>query len=274
MAKILKNTTASDIELFNIGRTIEASGQLELETTDLARVASDESITELTSLINSGDIVVNDGTSDLDASIALDYIQYPNTASNILFDNSVANLDLTNDPSNVQKAIENLKGFRVQSPQFQEIGTLNFDQYLYAYKDAGGPRSGNTSNGYRFSNSAPIVALYSGTVISAAAAIKGAAVSTGSPAANVTLNFELWKVGFNGEGTKLGDITFDIDSSQYTVGTFWNSSIDTNFGENQTQDVDVTAGDLLALKFIRVTGSSDIVEIRNATIVLEIEGFA
>lgn len=193
-------------------------------------------------------------------------------AEDVFFDNSVAQLD--GSPDDVQAAIEAVKGFRVQSLPFQLIGTLNFDEYLYAFKDAGGDRSGDSSNGYQFSNSAPLTSLYSGTVVSAALSLKGCAVSTGSPASNVELKFELWKVGFNGEGTKLGDITFDIDSSTYTVGIWWNSSVNTDFAENQPQNVSVSAGDLLGLKFIRQTGSSTVVEIKNATVVLEVEGQA
>jgi len=272
VSKILKNTTASDIELSSSGLLIPASGQVTVNVEDYLLIAAVDSIAELTPLINSADIVVNDGTSDLATLDGINYLKYPDQADNVLFDNSVANFD--GNPVTVQDAIELAKGFRVQSPQFQEIGTLNFDQYLYAYKDAGGPRSNSTSNGYQFNNAAPIVALYSGTVVSASAAVKGAAVSVGTPAANVTLNFELWKVGFSGQGTKLGDIDFNIDSSVYTVGQWWNSSVDTDFGENQTQNVDVSAGDLLALKFIRQTGASGVVEFRNATVVLEIEGQA
>lgn len=193
-------------------------------------------------------------------------------ASDVEFDNTTAQLD--GNPDNVQEAIEKVKGFRVQALQFQEIGTRNSDEYLYAFKDAGGNRSGNGSNGYEFGNSAPLTSLYSGTVVSAAASIKGLAVSTGNIASSVELKFELWKVGFNGEGTKLGDIIFNVDSSTYTIGNWWNSSIDTDFAENQAQDVDVSAGDLLGLKFIRQQASNKVVEFKNATIVLEVEGSA
>lgn len=193
-------------------------------------------------------------------------------ASAISFDNSVAQLD--NSPDNVQDAIEELKGFRVQSLQYQVLDNLNFTEYVYSFKDNGGSRSGDRSNGYQFGGAAPITSLYSGKVVSAAASIKGVATSTGSPAASVELKFELWRVGFNGEGVRLGDIIFNLDSSTYTIGNFFNSSIDTDFAENQAQDVDVTAGDLLGLKFIRQQSSSTICAIRHATIVLEIEGGA
>jgi len=65
MVKILKNTTLSDISLEILGITIPASGQFELNTEDYIEAANEESISELTTLINSGDIVINDGFVDL-----------------------------------------------------------------------------------------------------------------------------------------------------------------------------------------------------------------
>ena len=199
-------------------------------------------------------------------------------AEDVYFDNS--DLNLSDAIDNVQEAIENLKGFRIQSAQFQFIGQMNSDQYLYSNSDSvsglltSARRSGNESNGYRYSNSAPLTALYSGRVVSAAASITGLAVSTGSPSQDVELKFELWKVGFNNQGIKLGDITFNINSNIYNIGNYWNSSVLSSFAENQQQDVEVVAGDLLALKFIRQTGSGFIVAVTNTTIVLEIEGSA
>lgn len=230
--------------------------------------------------ITSGDLVVNDGTTDLSVSEGLNWIKLyqSDRAEDLSFDNSVAMLD--GDPDNVQEAIEKVKGFRVQPVQFQYIGQMNYDQYLYSGVDAvsgllsGSRRSGDASNGYRYGNSAPLTALYNGKVVSAAASITGIAVSTGSPASSIELKFELWKVGFNGQGSVLGDIIFNIDSGSYTIGNYWNSSILTAFAENQAQDVDVSAGDLLGLKFIRQTGSDKVVAVTNATIVLEIEGNA
>lgn len=230
--------------------------------------------------IASGDLVLNDGTQDLSPSEALKYIALfqSNKAIDTTFDNNVAQLD--GDPNNMQNALEKVKGFRVQPIQFQLIGSLNFDDYLYSGSDkvsgllSNARRSGNASNGYRYSNSAPSTSLYNGKVVSAVASITGLAVSTGSPASNVELKFELWKVGFNGEGTKLGDIIFTINSSTYNMGIWWNASVLTQFAENQAQDVDVSAGDLLGLKFIRQTGSDKVVAFQNATIVLEIEGNA
>lgn len=199
-------------------------------------------------------------------------------AGDVYFDNTTA--QLSGNPDDVQTAIEKVKGFRVQPIQFQLIGSLNYDDYLYSGSDlmsgllSNARRSGNISNGYRYGNSAPSTSLYSGTVVSATASITGLAVSTGSPATSVQLKFELWKVGFSNQGTKLGDIIFNIDSNAYSIGSWWNSSVLTQFAENQTQDVDVSAGDLLGLKFIRQTGNDAIVSFQNATIILEIEGNA
>jgi hypothetical protein len=192
-------------------------------------------------------------------------------AEDIFFDNT--NAQLEDNPDNIQDAIEKVKGFRVQPLQYQYIGQMNYDQYLYSNShQSSSRRSGDSSNGYRYGNSAPLTVLYDGKVVSASASITGIAQSTGSPASNLELKFELWNVGFNGEGVKLGDILFDIDSSQYNIGDYWNSSILTSFAENQLQDVNVSAGDLLALKYIRQTGNDKVVAVTNATIVLEIEG--
>lgn len=168
------------------------------------------------------------------------------------------------------------QSFRVHPLQYQLIGQMNYDQYLYSNSHAVNlsMRSGGISNGYRYGNSAPLTALYSGKVVSATASITGVAQSTGSPAAFLELKFELWKVGFNEQGTKLGDIIFSVDSSQYTIGNWWDSSILTGFSESQNQNVNVSAGDLLALKFIRQTGNNKVVAVTNTTIVLEIEGNA
>jgi hypothetical protein len=195
-------------------------------------------------------------------------------AQDIAFDNSVA--DYPGSPTNLQQALEAARGARFQYAQFQKIGQMNSDQYLFAGCDYGSinRESGNSSNGYRFSDSAPLTVAFSGNVKSATASIRGIAQSTGTPAATMTLLFELWKVGFTGEGTKLGDITFSINSSSYTIGNWWNSSIVTAFAEEQPQDVDVTAGDILGLKFKRVTGNANVVAVENTTVVLEITGNA
>lgn len=199
------------------------------------------------------------------------------SAQDIPFDNTIANFP--NNPQSVQSALEESRGARFQYAQFQRIGQMNFDQYLFAGCDYGSinRESGDTSNGYQFGGSAPLTVAFDGQVENATASIRGIAQSTGSPAANLELLFELWRVGFTGEGTKIGDITFNIDTSSYTIGNWWNSSIVTGFGEEQSQlsnNVNVNAGDLLGLKFIRRTGNANVVAVENTTVVLEITGNA
>jgi hypothetical protein len=199
------------------------------------------------------------------------------SAQDIPFDNTIA--QFPNNPQDIQAALEESRGARFQYVQFQRIGQMNFDQYLFAGLDQGNTNreSGDTSNGYQFTGSAPQTVAFTGTVDNATASIRGIAQSTGTPAANLELLFELWRVGFTGEGTKIGDITFNIDTSLYTIGNWWNSSIVTGFAEEQDQtsnSVSVIAGDLLGLKFIRRTGNQNVVSVENTTIVLEITGNA
>lgn len=276
--KVLKNTTLSAIAIQSIGLRIPASGQLILESTDNLQLASDQALTELSALINSGDIVVNDGVDDLSAADGFEFIKYPNFASSIRFSTIGNSFQSKNVHSAIVEAKETALGFRFQYAQFQFIGKMDFDQYLFSnthiINNNNGKRSGDASNGYQFSNSAPLTAAFTGKVFSAAASIRGIAQSTGSPAASLEMFFELWKVGFNNQGAKLGDIIFNVVSANYTIGNFWNSSIVTGFAENQPQDVSVSAGDLLGLKFIRRTGNDRVVSVENTTVVLEITGTA
>jgi hypothetical protein len=87
----------------------------------------------------------------------------------------------------------------------------------------------------------------------------------------VDVNFELWNIGFQNEGTKIDDFKVPVDSTIFTIGNWWDSSIDTNFKGSIDLDIPVSAADLLGLKFIRITGNSNAVSIYNSTIILEIE---
>lgn len=197
------------------------------------------------------------------------------TAQNNTFNNTGTNFTSTNVQDAIIESLTLAEGHRFQYAQFQLIGTMNYDQYLVSGSHiilSGFIRSGNTQNGYHYTDCAPITACFTGNVKSAAASIRGMAYSTGTPASSLQLKFELWKVGFSSEGTKLGDIIFNVTAANYTLGNYWNSSIVTAFKENQSQNVNVTAGDLLALKFISQTGNNKIVSIENTTIVLEIIG--
>lgn len=76
MEKILKNTTLSDIEIQSVGITVPASGQITIQVQDYLLLASDDSIAELTPLINSGDIVVNNSVEDLFPIKGINFIKY------------------------------------------------------------------------------------------------------------------------------------------------------------------------------------------------------
>jgi phosphopantetheine adenylyltransferase len=134
MSKILKNTTGSDIDVVNLGITIPALGQTNLDTREYLLLSSDDVVTELTSLINAGDIVVNDGTTDLPASKGIAYIQYPDNAVNIRFNNS--SNGFTSD--DVQEAIEevqdNVENKSIVTLNWNKSGKLSAKDYLYIGK--------------------------------------------------------------------------------------------------------------------------------------------
>jgi len=72
--KILKNTTTSVIELGEAGMEVPAQGQRVLNEMEYDMVAFADSITEITPYINSGDLIVNNGTMDLNAEEGLRYL--------------------------------------------------------------------------------------------------------------------------------------------------------------------------------------------------------
>lgn len=85
MAKILKNTTGSPVFIKFLGLQIPANFQLTIEPEDYLILSSSDAVTELTTLINAGTIIVNDGLQDLSASRGIEYIQYPDDARKIRF---------------------------------------------------------------------------------------------------------------------------------------------------------------------------------------------
>jgi len=105
MAKILKNTTGSAIELEVMGLQIPASSQVTVEVEEHDNLATVDSVAELTPLINAGDIVVNDSINDLSAVEALKFILYPDAAFNIRFESDPERVNGFAS-KNVQAAIE------------------------------------------------------------------------------------------------------------------------------------------------------------------------
>jgi len=88
MSKILKNLTASPIEIYSVGITLPAYTAVTINVEDYILFATPESITELTLFINLAQIQVNDGTNDLTPTSGINYLKYPDKAKNIRFDNS------------------------------------------------------------------------------------------------------------------------------------------------------------------------------------------
>jgi len=169
------------------------------------------------------------------------------------------------------EAAQNTVKYR-QYLQYMKLGELNFDQYLVSYRDDDdNPRSGSQSNGFQFKQSGPILTTFSGTIIKANFAIKGIAQSTGTPASTVTIRFELWSVGFQGQGTKLSDIDVPIDTSTFTVGNFFNSFVDTDYKGSKILNISVPENTLVALKFNSITGNANAVTIREVVATLTLE---
>lgn len=247
IVKIIKNSTASSVTYS--GKTLQPGESFEIPMFEWITYSNNQGIRQN---IADGDLIVNDGNSDLPANEGLDWL----------------------DRFQPDFPVVTKSKFHTQ---FQLIGDINYDEYIYSNSDIGSQgllgnknRSGDSSNGYRYSSSAPIICPFTGTLDKAVFALKGVAVSTGSAAATVTVNLELWSVGFNNEGTKLGDLDFDIDSGTYTIGNWWNSSVDTNFKGSETYNIAVSEGDLLAVKFKRVQNNSNAVGIKNLTLSIQI----
>lgn len=85
MAKIVKNTTGSDIEVAQAGLTIPASSSYTIEIDEHTLWASDDVITEITADVTAGNLVINDGLNDLSATAGLNFLRYPDFAFNVRF---------------------------------------------------------------------------------------------------------------------------------------------------------------------------------------------
>jgi len=130
MAKILKNTTGSIITLDELAVEIPASGQYEVPFQKYLLLSTDDVILELTTLINSGDVVANDGTNDLSpASEAIAFLKYPDSATNIVFTPTTEISENT-----VQEAIGAGVSTALNTPRFSiplvYNGTLSNNEFI------------------------------------------------------------------------------------------------------------------------------------------------
>jgi hypothetical protein len=74
MKKIIKNTTNTGILVQDTGTYIDANSSYEIDNQTYLLWAASESII---SLIQSGDVVVNNGNTDLSAIEAIKFLEYP-----------------------------------------------------------------------------------------------------------------------------------------------------------------------------------------------------
>lgn len=196
-------------------------------------------------------------------------------AKSIPYDNSSSGLSA----KDVQAAIDEVSG---KAPplyiQYQYIGNRGyFDYYLFAGYHARNNfnrESGDSSNGYNFSNSAPPLVPGDYQLTQVNLACKGLAQGTGSPASIVNLRLQLRDVGFSGEGPSLGDFDVPIDSTAFTIGNFGNSGgTNTDYKGTHVLSSPITVDEntLLGLKFLFSTANDRVTSIRNITAVLKLE---
>lgn len=149
------------------------------------------------------------------------------------------------------------------------VGQMSYSQYLYGYSNQSDNvrRSGNSSNGFRWTDCSPVQALFTGKIIGASVAVTGAAVSDNNTSGNKTLRVELFEVGFSTEGTSKG--TFDI-AINGTIGAYYNDSVLTGIVTSVSNlNISIQAGKLYALKFLSISTTGFIVSCRNLAISLE-----
>lgn len=129
MSKVLKNTTVSDIFVSSMGISLPASSSTTIEVSDYILLATADVVTELTTYINSGDIVVNDGVVDLEAADGITYIGYPDHARSIVFSPTESILATT-----VQEAVNSGVGTALNTPRFSiplvYNGTLSNNEFI------------------------------------------------------------------------------------------------------------------------------------------------
>ena len=248
--KYIKNVTQNLISI--LGYDIPAGAQQHISIQKWGKAAKDSG---LLSLIQSGDIVVSNGTNELSVEDAEFFIS------------DLSNVDIEDLSTKIK---------RRHFIQFSFTEDMDYDQYLVSYADSDTntnrlKRSGNSSNGFRYGNCAPTLIPFSGKIKSARLIMKGGAVDGANIDSIVTANFELFSVGFQNEGVKIDDLIFSIDSSTYTIGQWWNSSVDSNINILEDKDIPISGGNMLGLKFNSIRSSEDIVKCQGVLILLEIE---
>lgn len=148
----------------------------------------------------------------------------------------------------------------------------NTDIYFYSFVKQSTAstliRSGSGTGIANPDSATPIVCPCDGTIVSATLILKGAGVQNGSVTYPVVYQSVLHKQTFTGSGTTY-NMNFSI-SNAYTVGIY--SVTDTNYkGSNDSLNIAVSRGDLLALRFVNGTGASLVGQMKNAFVSIIIQ---
>jgi hypothetical protein len=103
LSKVIKNTTNTDIFIEEAGVTILANDQIILDPLVHYLWAKPEMAAEITTAVNAGSIVINNGLADLSPSDGLRYLENPDRISITLNTNSVkkvvTDIDVQGDAS-------------------------------------------------------------------------------------------------------------------------------------------------------------------------------
>jgi hypothetical protein len=137
IVKILKNqkSPAAKITLKEAGVSVPASGNYTIQSEEYGLWTTVDVITELTPLINSGDIVVNDGTADLSAVEGIRYIEKVET-----LDVSLAGTMITKSPIKINfegdvNVTDNGTGVSVVT--IGETGTVVGKPFQFSFQSIG-----------------------------------------------------------------------------------------------------------------------------------------
>ena len=200
--KYIKNTTASEIYIKEVGYPIAANSTHEIHEREYLMwfgaliVAS----SNLAAKIDSGDLVVNDGYEDLVATHGKDFLRYPDHAWNARFD---AEPQRPNgfylDDNNVQEAIEYAKSDSINNDldklQFGRQGQTSANTVLLTL---------NNINSYDSPDTLKYDIIF-----------RGFSVSTSNEPAAFTIQF--WKVNADHSiRTMIYEETFSVVNSNFT----------------------------------------------------------
>lgn len=188
-------------------------------------------------------------------------ILWVNTTTNIVF---ISTDDTT---STAVWSPLNLRNLAVEFVLTEDV--YNTEVFFTTWRSPSGDsvankRSGDFGTGVTNPNAcSPYQVPFDATIVGATLSVRGVGVQNGSVTYPVSYQTDLFSI--TGSETKIADIDFSISNS-YTVGVY--TVAVTSFTGATALNVNVTAGQLLGLKFINGTGASLAGQTRNAFITL------